>query len=48
VLVRSVVQLLGETGAAAILPSFTRSERDPSVAPAEPSVQLADEDDDEG
>jgi hypothetical protein len=42
------VQLLGEDGAQALLPMFTRSERDPSVAPAEPSVQLADEDDDEG
>ena len=48
VLVKSVVQLLGEDGAQAILPMFTRSERDPSVTPGEPSVQLADEDDDEG
>ena len=48
VLVKSIVQLLGEDGAQALLPMFTRSERDPSVAPGEPSVQLADEDDDEG
>lgn len=48
VLVKSIVQLLGEDGALAILPMFTRSERDPSVTPGEPSVQLADEDDDEG
>lgn len=48
VLVKSVVQLLGEDGARAILPMFTRSERDPSVTPGEPSVQQAAEDDDEG
>lgn len=48
VLVKSVVQLLGEDGAQAILPMFTRSERDPSVTPGEPSVQQAAEDDDEG
>ena len=48
VLVKSVVQLLGEDGALAILPMFTRSERDPSVTGAEPSVQQAAEDDDEG
>ena len=48
VLVKSVVQLLGEDGAQAILPMFTRSERDPSVTPAEPSVQQAAEDDEEG
>ena len=48
VLVKSIVQLLGEDGARAILQMFTRSERDPSVTPGEPSVQLADEDDDEG
>ena len=48
VLVKSVVQLLGEDGAQAILPMFTRSERDPSVTPGEPSAQQAAEDDDEG
>ena len=48
VLVKSLVQLLGEDGARAILPMFTRSERDPSVTTAEPSVQQVVEDDDEG
>ena len=48
VLVKSVVQLLGEDGALAILPMFTRSERDPNAPTAEPSVQQAAEDDDEG
>ena len=49
VLVRSVVQLLGETGAAAILPSFTRSRSDGAqdAAASERVAQAADVDDDD-
>ena len=47
VFVRSVVQLLGETGAAAILPSFTRSRGDGAQDAAAPenTTQTADVDD---
>ena len=50
VLVRSVVQLLGETGAAAILPSFTRSRGDGAQDAAAPerAAQAADVDDADG
>ena len=50
VLVRSVVQLLGETGAAAILPTFTRSRSDGAqdAAASESVAQAADVDDDDG
>ncbi|MCK6513984.1 hypothetical protein L6R46_02865 [Myxococcota bacterium] len=50
VLVRSVVQLLGETGAAAILPSFTRSRGGGAQDAAAPenTTQTADGDDADG
>ena len=51
VLVRSVVQLLGETGAAALLPSFTRNRgggAQDAAAPSEDTTQTADVDDADG
>ena len=49
-LVRSVVQLLGEAGAASILPSFTRSRGGGAqdAAAPEDTTQTADVDDADG